>query len=120
MPEPTAGLIEFKVDGEILSAKGSFQYNLGAPKLSAILGSDRPHGYKEEAQVPYIEGEITLRGALTLRKLTSIRDATVSLKHADGRLFMLYNAWYAGEGTGNTEESNVGVRFEGLDAAEVA
>jgi hypothetical protein len=32
---------------------------------------------------------------------------------------VLRNAWFAGEGTGNSEEANFPVRFEGLSGEEV-
>ncbi len=120
MAGPTAGLIELKVDGRVYSAKGNFTYNAGVPLREAILGSDGVHGFKETPQAPFIEGEVTDRGDLDLISLASITDATVVLKHGNGKLFMLTGAYYAGDGTGTTEESNVAVRFEGDDAEEVS
>jgi hypothetical protein len=32
---------------------------------------------------------------------------------------VLRDAWYAGEGTGNTEEGNLAVRLEGKSAEEI-
>ena len=49
---------------------------------------------------------------MKLADLTSIDNATVTLQLASGKTVVLSDAWYAGEGTGNTEEANIGVRFE--------
>ena len=107
-----AGVIFFKVNGNQLDAKGNFTYNLGKGKREAIIGADGVHGYKETPQTPFIEGEITDRPDLKLADLTSIDNATVTLQLASGKTVVLSDAWYAGEGTGNTEEANIGVRFE--------
>lgn len=113
MDQRKGGVIQLQVDGELYDAKGNFTYNLGRPQREAIVGSDRVHGFKETPQVGFIEGEITDRRDFSLDSLVSIRDATVTLQLANGKVVVLRNAWYAGEGTGNTEEGNIAVRFEG-------
>jgi hypothetical protein len=113
------GIIQLRVNGEIQDAKGNFSYNLGLPLREAIIGADGVHGYKETPQVAFIEGEITDRGTLNLAGLVSISDATVTMKLANGKEIALRDAWYAGEGTGNTEEGNVPVRFEGKRGEEI-
>ncbi len=112
------GIIQVQVDGEIQDAKGEFTYNLGAPKRKPIIGSDRPHGFTEEPQVPFIEGEITDRLDLDLKKLLLTTGATVILSLANKKVISLRGAYYAGEGTGHTAEGNIGVRFEGASAVE--
>ena len=78
------------------------------------------HGPKETPQVAFIEGEITDRGDLDLDGLVTILDATVTLALGNGKVIALFDAWYAGDGTGNSEEANIDVRFEGKTAEEVA
>lgn len=114
-----AGLIQLQIDGMIYSAKGNFTYNLGLPKREAIVGADGVHGYKETPQVPFIEGEITDWATLELAQLVATADATVTLKLANEKTINLQHAWYAGDGTGNTEEANIGVRFEGASNEEI-
>lgn len=115
-----AGLIQLQVNGEIQDAKGSFSYNLGRPKREAMIGSDRVHGYKEMPQAPFIEGAITDRGTLDLAALASGRDLTITLTLGNGKLVVLNEAWFAGDGTGTTEEAEIAVRWEGATAEEVA
>lgn len=113
------GLIALKIDGDINKAKGNFTYNLGKPKRDAVLGADVVHGYKEAVQVPFIEGEITDSRDMSLEALLLAEDKTITLELANGKVIVLREAWYAGEGTGNTEEGNIAVRFEGKSAEEI-
>lgn len=120
MSQRRGGIIQVQIDGEVVDAKGNFGYNLGRPAREAIVGVDRVHGFKETPQVAFIEGEITDRGSLDLAKLVTIEGATVTLSLANGKVIVLRDAWFAGEGTGNTEEANIAVRFEGAGAEEVS
>jgi hypothetical protein len=115
-----AGLIQLQVNGEIADAKGNFSYNLGRPKREAIPGSDGIHGYKETPQVAYIEGAITDRGNLDLSALTTGRDLTVTVSLSNGKVIVLKDAWFAGDGTASTEESEIAVRWEGSNAEEIS
>ena len=114
------GIIQLQVDGEILEAKGNFSYNLGRPEREPILGADTVHGYMEKPRVAFVEGEITDRGNLNLANLSQLTDVTVTLTLANGKVFVLRDAWSAGEWSGNTDEGNISVRFEGIGAEEVA
>ena len=38
---------------------------------------------------------------------------------ANGKVVLLRDAWYAGEGNVGTEEANIQVRFEGLSGEEI-
>lgn len=108
-----AGLIQVQVNGEVQDAKGAFTYNLGRPKRDAIVGSDRIHGYKEVPQVAFIEGAITDRQTLDLAVLVTARDQTVTLTLGNGKVVSLTDAYFAGDGTGSTEEAEIAVRWEG-------
>lgn len=114
-----AGIISLKVNGTQQLAKGNFTYNLGKPKRDAIVGADRTHGYKEVPQVAFIEGEISDRSDVSLEELVTVSDATITLELGNGKVIVLREAWFAGDGTGNTEEGNVSVRFEGMSAEEI-
>ncbi len=114
MAARVGGIISLQVDGVIFNAKGNFTFNFGAPKRKPVMGSDnRLHGFTEEPQVGFIEGEITDDGSVDLTAFINATGATVTLQLANGKLAVLTDAYYAGEGTGNTEEGNFPVRFEG-------
>lgn len=114
-----AGIIQFQVDGEIMDAKGNFSYNLGRPVREPIIGSDVAHGFMERPQIAFIEGEITDRSDLDLAVLVTTDAATITLRLNNGKTISLRDAWFAGEGTGNSEEGNIAVRFEGIGAEEI-
>jgi hypothetical protein len=119
MTQRRAGIIQLQIQGEIYDAKGSFSYNLGREKRESIVGADRIHGCKAMPQPAFVEGEITDRGTLDLDKLVLSQGVTVTLQLANGKVIVLRDAFFAGEGTGNTEEANIAVRFEGASAEEV-
>lgn len=114
------GMIQVQVNGVLYDAKGDFTYNLGRPKNEAIIGTDGVHGFKATPQVAFIEGEVTDRGDLDVDALVRLEGATVTLLLANGKVIALSNAWYAGEGTGNTGEGNLAVRFEAAQAEEIS
>lgn len=113
------GIIEVKANGELYSAKGSFTYNLGKPKRDAVIGSDGVHGYKELPQSPFIEGAITDNEDLSLEGLVLLKDATVTLTLANGKVVVLREAYYSADGNVTTEEGEIAVRFDGMAADEV-
>lgn len=113
------GIISVQINGEIYNAKGNWTYNLGRPKRESVVGSDALHGFKETPQVAFIEGEITDRSEMDLDKLVTAKDATITLQLANDKVIVLREGFFAGEGTGNTEEGNIQVRFEGASAEEV-
>ena len=119
MSRRVGGIIFVKVDGEQYDAKGDFTYNLGRPKRDPVIGSDGVHGFRETPQVAFIEGEITDRGTLDLDALVTIEGATVTLELANGKVISLKDSWYASEGTGNTGEGNIAVRFESRQGEEI-
>jgi hypothetical protein len=113
------GTISFVVDGTRYDAKGNFTFNLGYPKRESIVGADGVHGYKEVPQEAMIEGEITDSTAVVLSALVQLADSTVTLTLATGKVIQIAAAWYAGEGTGNTEEGNFPVKFVGKKGQEI-
>ena len=117
--ERVGGIIALKVDGELFRAKGNFTYNVGKPKKDAIVGEDGVHGFKEVPVVPFIEGEITDSAEISLESLIDTRNATATLELANGKVIAIQEAFYAGEGTGNTQEGNIPFRVEGISGEEI-
>jgi len=114
------GLLALKIDGDQYNAKGNFTYNLGRPKRDAVIGAEGIHGFKETPQVAFVEGEITDNDGLDLATLLDSTDVVVTLQLGTGKVIVLNHAWFAGEGTGNTEEGNISVRFEAVSGEEIA
>jgi len=114
------GIIFLKVDGALFQAKGEFTYNLGTNKREMIVGADAVHGFKEEPQVAMIEGAITDSDELDLQRLTEIRDSTVTLELANGKVVVLREAAYTADGNVSTSEGEIEVKFEGIKGEEIS
>jgi hypothetical protein len=112
-------LISLTIGGEVYQAKGNFTYNGGGFTREAIMGADGVHGAKETPRVAFVEGEITDIGDVDVRSLAHARDVQVDLELANGKMFTLTDAWAAGDFTSNTEEGNIGVRFEAERGEEI-
>ena len=119
MAKRLSGIVYIKADGIPYSAKGNFSYNLGQPKREGVVGADGVHGYKELPQIPFIEGEFTDSPDLSMQQLVQLSGVTVTLELGNGKVIALRDAWFAGDGTAQTEEANIQVRFEGMSAEEV-
>lgn len=114
------GLLSFKVDGDQYNAKGNFSYNLGYPKREGVIGAEAVHGYKETPQLAFIEGEIVDNEEVDLSALVNMTDNVITLQLGSGKVIVLNHAWYAGDGTAQTEEGNIQVRFEADSGQEIA
>ena len=64
-------------------------------------------------------GAITDGRTMVLDDLVLFKDGTATLHMRNGKVFELRECWHAGEGTVDTEESEISVRFEGLGGEEV-
>ncbi len=122
MANRVSGIIQFKIDGEVYLAKGSFTYSYGFESREPIIGSDTTHGFKTTVVPPSISGAITDDGTLNVVKLAAITDSTITLGLGNGKVFVLRNAWSNNpEGIqGSTEESEIAVSFTGKSAEDVA
>ena len=106
------GVIFVKADGKQFDVKGQFEYNLGYPKRDPIIGHDGTHGYKEMPQEAYISGEITDSVDMNLKNdLLALAGANITLELANGKVVVLEEAFYSGDGTVQSEEGNIAVRF---------
>lgn len=117
--EHVAGVLSFQLNGSAFRMKGTWTYNLGRVKREAVVGSDGVHGFKEMPQVPFMEGAVTDGRSLVMDDLLDFTDGTCTLHLRNGKVIELRDAWFAGEGTVDTEESEIAVRFEGLGGEEV-
>lgn len=109
------GKIFLKANGIQFDAKGQFEYNLGADRKEMVIGHDGPHGHKAVPQEAYISGEITDNGTLDLKNdLLNLENATINLELYNGKIISCTQATYTGEGTVQTEEGNIAVRFSGI------
>ena len=108
------GMLYLEVNGARIDAKGEFTYGLGLPKRTPIIGADNVHGWSTEVQVPYIEGALTVTGTTDEKAICTLEGATATLQLQNGKVFVLTQACYAGEGNIKTKESEMAMRLEGI------
>lgn len=114
-----AGVLFLKVDGELFQAKGEFTYNINPFKRESVVGADGIHGFKEIPKVVFIDGAITDSDELDLQGFQSIRDATITLELANGKIIVLREAFYADDGDVNATDGEIKVRFEAISGSEI-
>lgn len=119
MADRIGGVIRIKADGVQYNAKGEFSYRVNPVKREMVVGADNVHGFKEDPQVPYIEGAITDRSSISLEEIQAIVDATITLDLANGKVIVLREACYASEGVVSTGEGEIEARFEGIEGEEI-
>lgn len=115
-----AGTAFIKLDGGQLSLVGTLSIQPMSRTREGVVGMDGIHGYKESTIIPYIEAEVTKNPELSLKDIERVADSTVTAECADGTVYVLRNAWFAGEATLDAAEGKVTLRFEGLECLETA
>jgi hypothetical protein len=115
-----AGVAYLKYDGRQLPIKGNWKVGFNKLKREGIAGQDRVHGYKEMPDVPFMEGQVSTTAELSLPTLLAVTDATVTLELANGKTYVLRNAWTAQGYEIESEEGQISVRFEGMDIDEIS
>ena len=119
MPKGRWGKIFLKVDGEIIEAEGNFTFNFGTMKKEEVMNAAGEYvGSKETPQPAMIEGNIILTKDQDWQGVTSIEDSTVTLELRDATL-VLSEADYHGDGTGNTEDGKMDVKFVGTELNKI-
>lgn len=114
-----AGIIELQQNGNVMDAVGSFTCNYGRNKKEGLVGPTGVQGYKENPQIAYIEGEIRDAQSLDIDDILNFDEGTITLTYANGKSFMLEEAWYAADGDLDSDEGKIQVKFEGMSADEV-
>ena len=119
MNRRVGGILFLKIDGELFQAKGEFTYNVNPTKRESVVGHDTVHGFKEEPKMIFVEGSITDSDTLDLQSFQAIRDATLTLELANGKVIVLREAFYAADGDVTSSEGEIQVRFEAISGEEV-
>jgi len=113
-----AGTLEVTINGSIVRWVGNLECSLGTDLKTAMQSTSGTDGFKGEPQVPYIKGTIRHMPNLDTRALLELEDATVTVRFANGKGFVLRNAWQSAVGVITTEEALVEIEFQGKSADE--
>ncbi len=118
MAQIRAGVTQLQINGEIYDVVGNVTYNLGRPLLEPLVGADTFHGFSSKPQAPMMELEIRDRGTLDIARLVEMRNGTIQLQLANGKVVTLGKASYASEGSISTEEATIQAKFIGESCEE--
>ncbi len=119
MANRIAGVCYLKVDGTQYALRGSLTVSTDRYEREGVAGMDAVHGFIERPRVPSISADITDMGGLSLEGLRGIEDATVTAELANGKTYLLRNAWVADALELNAADGQVSVVFQGLKGEEV-
>lgn len=114
MGERVAGVAFVRVDGQQYALRGNFTVSPSSSERTGIAGQDGVHGYIEMPRVPFISGNLTTMGGLSIEQLDAITDATVTAELANGKNYVLQGAWTKSAHEIDTAQGQVAIRFEGV------
>ncbi|WP_207458655.1 phage tail tube protein [Azospirillum sp. SYSU D00513] len=120
MGKKVAGTCYLKVDGTQYALRGGLTVSPDAFEREGIAGMDGVHGYKETPRVPSIAADLTDTDGLSLERLLAITNATVTAELANGKTYVLREAWTKGAHELDAAEGQVSVTFEGVKCEEMA
>ena len=113
-----AGVCFLKVDGQQYNLKGNLKITFSQSVRTGVAGQDGVHGFTEAPSVPYIEADLSDLGGMSLQTLAGVSNATVTAELANGKTYVLRQAWFSGEITANAADGTTPVKFEGMSMEE--
>jgi hypothetical protein len=119
MANRIAGVCYLKVDGAQYALRGALTVSPDSFEREGVAGMDGVHGYIERPRVPFITADLTDTAGLSLEALQAVTDATITVELANGKTYLLRNAWTAEARELNAADGQVSVRFEGKKGEEV-
>ena len=113
-----AGTAYVKVDGKQYTLAGSLTVSPSSILREGLAGLSGVAGFKETPRVPFIEGEFYTTEGVSLPELERVTNATVTAELANGKVYVLRNAWHSGAVELNAAEGTFTARFEGTEGIE--
>jgi len=114
-----AGVAFVYVDGRQYPLRGNLVISTDTIERTGVAGQDGVHGFTETPRVPWIEGDFSDIGGLSLMSLQAMCDVTVTAELANGKSYVLRNAWTSTAREFNAADGQATVRFEGMAAEEL-
>ncbi len=118
-PNLLAGIAYLSIDGKSYMLAGDLKYGVSRYTRETLTGQDKIHGFSEKPHAGFIEGSIRDSGSLTVADINAMRDVTVTLELANGKMIVGRNMWTVEAQEVETMEAKMTVRFEGVSVEEV-
>ena len=119
MANRIAGVAYLKVDGNQYPLRGNFVVSPSVVERTGIAGQDYVHGYSELPRCPGISGDVSLVPELNVDDVERVVNATVTAELANGKTYVLREAWCRAAHELQTRDGQVMVRFEGTSCDEI-
>lgn len=114
-----AGVAYVYVDGNQYPLRGNLTVSIDTIEREGVPGQDRIHGYIERPRVPWIEGDFSDLGGLSLVALQRMSDVTVTAELANGKQYIIRNGWTSTAREFDAAEGQATVRWEGMSSEEL-
>ncbi len=114
-----AGVCFFRVGATQMRLRANLKVQALDTSKTGIAGMDSVHGFKEEPVVPSIEAQITDLAQLSIKAFQQITDETITAELANGKVYLLRDAWYAGVPDTDAGNGTIEMKFEGLSCEEI-
>ena len=120
MSQRIAGIAYLKVDGALYPLRGNFTVSPSALERAGIAGQDYIHGFSEMPRLPVISGDVSLVPELSVDDVEAVVNATVTAELANGKTYVLREAWCTSALELNTREGQMRVTFQGVSCDEIS
>jgi hypothetical protein len=114
-----AGIAYLKVDASLYPLRGNFTVSPSSLERAGIAGQDFVHGFSEMPRVMFIEGDVSLVPELSMTAVEAVVNSTVTAELANGKTYVLREAWCRSALELNTREGQTRIRFEGISCDEI-
>lgn len=114
-----AGVAFVFVDGRQYPLRGNLTISIDTIEREGVAGQDSIHGFIERPRVPWIEGDFSDLAGLSLKALEQMCDVTVTAELANGKSYVLRNAWTSTPREFNAADGQATVRWEGMASEEM-
>lgn len=108
-----------KVDGALYPLKGNFTVSPSALERAGIAGQDYIHGFSEMPRLPVISGDVSTVPELSVDDVEAVVNSTVTAELANGKVYVLREAWCTSALELNTREGQMRVTFQGISCDEI-
>lgn len=119
MAQRIAGIAFLKVDGDLYPLRGNFVVSPSSVVREGIAGQDYIHGFSELPRIPSISGDVSLDPRLSMDDVEQVVDATVTAELANGKTYVLREAWCTAALELQTREGQTRVTFQGISCDEI-
>ncbi|AIO44707.1 phage tail tube protein [Burkholderia cenocepacia] len=113
-----AGITNAKIDGVTYQLEGKARYRVAKVKRDSLMGQDGFHGFKEMPLPGSIKMSLRDSGGLSIADFNAMRNSTVVLELANGKIVTGRNMGTVEAEEVDTEEATFEVSFEGPEVTE--